>query len=83
MNDTHKIYEEYGDKIIIAVMPDVFDPATTTEEEQRKAAREYAARFCNPDKPSMFNLYGNPYLTRAYREELYIQSRKNYGGCGK
>jgi len=42
------------------------------------AAREYAARFCNPDKPSMFNLYGSPALSRAYREELYIQSRKNY-----
>jgi len=79
MNDTQKIYEEYGDKIIIAVAPAIFDPATTTEEEQRAAARKYAARFCNPDKPSMFSLYGSPVLTRAYREELYIQSRKIYG----
>ena len=79
MNDTHKIYEEYGDKIIIAVTPDAFDPATTTEEDQRAAAREYAAKFCNSSKPSMFNIYGSLSLTRAFREELYIQSRKNYG----
>jgi len=79
MNDTQKIYEEYGDKMIIGVTPAIFDPAATTEEEQRAAAREYADRFCNPEKPSMFNFYGNMVLTRAYREELYMQSRKKYG----
>jgi len=78
MNDTRKIYEEFGDKIIIGVTPEVFDPAATTEEDQRAAAREYANKFCNPDKPSTFNFYGNAVLTRAYREELYVQSRKNY-----
>ena len=83
MNDTHKIYDEYGDKIIIGVAPDVFDPEKTTAEEQREMARKYAARFCNPDKPSMFNIYGSPALTNAYREELYIQSRKNYGGSDR
>jgi hypothetical protein len=80
MNDTHKIYEEYGDKIIIAVAPALFDPATATEEEQRAAAKDYAAKFCNPGKPSTFSLYGSLALTHAYREELYIQSRKKYGG---
>ena len=50
MNDTQKIYELYGDQILLGVIPDRFDPATTTEEEQRARAREYADKFCNPKK---------------------------------
>lgn len=81
MNDTHKIYELYGDKIIIAVIPDPFDPKTATEEEQRDAARCYAEKFCKPDKPSMWSMYASiaGYLTPTFREELYIQSRIHYG----
>jgi hypothetical protein len=79
MNDTHRIYELYGDKMLIAVMPEPFDPERATEEEQRAAARTYANRFCRPDKPSVFNLYGTSYLTPVFREELYKQSRINYG----
>ena len=75
MNDTHKIYELYGDKILIGVAPDTLDPETTSEEEQRAAARAYADRFCNPDKPSYLNGF---MISPAFREELYIQSRKNY-----
>jgi hypothetical protein len=79
MNDTHKIYELYGDQIMIAVIPDLFDPDTTSEEEQRAAARAYADKFCNPDKPSFMNSYGGRLLlTTAFREELYISSRENY-----
>jgi hypothetical protein len=78
MNDTQKIYELYGDKIIIGVIPDMFDPATASEEEQRTAARAYADRFCNPQKPSYLNHYGAVLLTPAYREELYARSRENY-----
>jgi len=78
MNDTQKIYEEYGDKIIIGVIPDMFDPAATSEDEQRAAARDYAGKFCNPDKPSVFSFYGAPALTDAFREELYKQSRIKY-----
>ena len=80
MNDTQKIYELYGDKLIVAVIPDKFDPATTTEEEQRAAAKAYAEKFCNPKKPSLFNFYGGQMLTPAFREELYKQSRIRYGG---
>jgi len=79
MNDTQKIYELYGDKLVVAVIPDAFDPKSTTEEEQRAAARAYAEKFCNPDKPSFFNFYGGAMLTPAFREELYKQSRINYG----
>ncbi|MFZ7121422.1 MAG: methyltransferase [Eubacteriaceae bacterium] len=75
MNDTHMLYEKYGDKIIIAVIPTQFDPLTTSEEEQRVAAKEFAEKFCKPTKPAMINLYGAEVLTPAYREELYKQSR--------
>jgi len=78
MNDTHKIYELYGDKLIIGVIPDMFDPETKTVEEQRTAAHEYANKFCNPSKPSEFSFHGAPVLTDVYRQELYIRSRQNY-----
>lgn len=79
MNDTHKIYELYGDKLLVAVIPEPFDPEKTSEEQQRAAAREYANQFCKPEKPSIFNVNGTPYLTKTFREELYKQSRINYG----
>jgi hypothetical protein len=78
MNDTQKIYELYGDKIIVGVNPDIYDPDTLTEEEQRAKAREYADKFCRADKPSMFNYGGSQVLNAPYREELYKQSRINY-----
>ncbi|MDR1821385.1 MAG: methyltransferase [Oscillospiraceae bacterium] len=80
MNDSYKIYDDYGDKIIIAVTPQGLPEnfAKLPEEEQRKYAREFADRFARPDKPSMFNFYGAQYLTPAFREELYIRSRENY-----
>jgi hypothetical protein len=80
MNDTQKIYELYGDKLIIGVIPDMFDPETATEEQQRAAARSYAEKFCSPDKPSYLNHYAARLLTPIFREELYIRSRELYGG---
>jgi hypothetical protein len=76
MNDTHKLYDEFGDKIIIAVVPDAFDPATTPEDKQREYAREFARRFMNPKKPANISFYGMPALTPAFAEELYVASRK-------
>lgn len=75
MNDTQKIYELYGDKIVIGVIPDQFDPETTTEEEQRAYARAFAEKFCNPEKPCAINIMGTLCMTDAYREELYKESR--------
>ena len=45
MNDTAKLYDMYGDKIIIGVYPD-YDVDDSTPEQQREEARKYAARFC-------------------------------------
>jgi len=78
MNDTRKIYELYGDKILLGVIPESYDTANSTEEEQRAKAREYADKFCRPDKPSIFSYYGMSVMTPAYAEELYKQSRINY-----
>ncbi|MDR3310338.1 MAG: methyltransferase [Oscillospiraceae bacterium] len=82
MNDSYKIYEDYGDKLLIAVSPQGWPEnfAELSEDEQRKYAREYADKFCNPGKPSFYNYYAASYLTPAFREELYIASRKKYSG---
>ena len=82
-NDMAEIYDLYGDQILIGVGPQMltYNPFDSTEEEQRAGAREYAKRFCNPDKPSLFDgVSGGAFLTPAFREELYVCSRKLYSG---
>jgi hypothetical protein len=78
MNNTHKLYDEVGDKIIISVVPAPFDPEKTSEEAQRQAARDHVDRFCKPGKPSMLGFYAYPMATPAFREEAYEYSRKLY-----
>ncbi|NLT13660.1 MAG: methyltransferase [Clostridiales bacterium] len=75
MNDTAKAYELYGDQILIGVYPELAPDAS--EEEQRRAAKAYAEKYCNPDKPSLLN--GAFFLPQVFREELYKQSRICYG----
>lgn len=79
LNDTARIYELYGDKMLIGVTAEPLSPSSS-EEEQRAKAREYADKFCNPDKPCILNRYSAPPLTPAFREELYKQSRIKFGG---
>ncbi|MDR0838898.1 MAG: methyltransferase [Oscillospiraceae bacterium] len=79
MNDSQKIYELYGDKIIVGVSPKEENLETLPEEEQRAAARDYADKFCDPKKPSMLGILNGAFsLPDAFREELYIRSRENY-----
>ena len=93
MNDSYKIYDDFGDKILVATFPqnipeDIMALPTTEEkgaafaklpeEEQRRIAREYADRVCVAGKPSFYNFYAAHWLTPAFREELYKQSRINY-----
>ena len=80
MNDTHALYENFGDKIIIAVVPEPFDPDTTPEDEQRRRAREFVDLYSKPGKPSYIGGYGSAALTPAFSDELYEYSRKKYGG---
>ena len=80
MNDTQKLYEEYGDKIVIGVIPDYFDPETTSEDEQRARARDFVDRFVKPGKVANIGFYGFFALTPAFSEELYVYSRKKLSG---
>ena len=80
MNDTWTEYELYGDKIIIGVMPEQFDPKALTEKEIRQKAREYVDRFMKPGKPSILSFNGMSVCTPEYLEELYEYSRKK--ACG-
>ncbi len=79
MNDTHMLYEKYGDRIVIGVIPDTY-PYDASEEQQRAEAAGFVDRFCNPDKPAHFSHYGMGALTQAYREELYRLSRIKFNG---
>lgn len=79
MNDTQMIYEKYGDQIVIGVIPDPLPP-DATEDDQRAAAKNFAEKYCNPDKPATINMYGMMTLTPVFREELYRQSRIRFGG---
>jgi hypothetical protein len=83
MNDIAKIYDLYGGRIMIATMSEINDAKNATEEEHRAYARAYANKYCRPDKPSTLSMYamaGLSILANAFREELYKQSRINYGG---
>lgn len=76
MNDTDKLFREYGDKIIIAVIPDAVTE-DMPEEEQRAAARRYVEKYCIPGKPVII---GRTDGTTAFNEELYKCSRLAYLG---
>jgi uroporphyrinogen-III decarboxylase len=78
INDTHMLYEKYGDKMIIGVMPDAFNPATTSEEEQKASAAKYIEQFTKPGKPSIISKTAGHFLTPAFRGELYRLSRIKY-----
>ena len=78
MNDLDALFEEYGDQINIATrIPAYADDAS--DEEQRAAAREWVAKYCtSPGKVAWPHLLDGALLKPAFREELYVQSRKAY-----
>ena len=80
MNDMEMLYDKYGDQIVLGVIPEQFDPMTTSEEDQRAAAAKFVNKYCNPEKPATISFYGMGALTPAFREELYKLSRMKY--CG-
>ncbi|MCL2632866.1 MAG: methyltransferase [Coriobacteriia bacterium] len=80
MNDTKKLYDKYGDQIVIAVIPDEFDPETTSEEEQRQLAREFVEYYCQPGKLAIADFYAAWAFTPAFAAEVYTHSRKRYLG---
>ena len=78
MNDIEKLYDEYGDKIVLCVFPKETDLAQRSEEEQRAAARAFADRFCVPGKPAMIGMEGSRRSTPAFEDELYRYTRALY-----
>lgn len=74
MNNTQKLYDDWGDQIVIAVNPDPIAP-DATESEQRQKAREFVDRFANPGKPMMVSGWLMP---PAFNEEIYVYSRKKF-----
>ncbi|MCQ2452328.1 MAG: methyltransferase [Oscillospiraceae bacterium] len=79
MNDTRKMYELYGDQIILGVCPDHFS-ADATEEEQRAAARAYVDEYWIPGKTFLLNYNDKTCWTPAFLEEVYAYSRQK--ACG-
>ncbi|MDR0936342.1 MAG: methyltransferase [Oscillospiraceae bacterium] len=81
MNDTYKLYEDYGDKIVISLVPQPLDiVAALPEAEQKKLGAEFAERFAKPGKPADVGFYAAPALTPAFVEGLYVRSRQIYAG---
>ena len=80
INDLPGLYEKYGDRMMIGVDPIVrFDPETASEEEQRAAADDFVRRFTKKGKIANLAPYScMDMMTPAFREELYIASRKAY-----
>ena len=78
MNDIHALYERWGDKIVLGVWPDQFDPETTSLEEQRERAREFVKMYTQEGKPAIFGHYGRFAQTEAFTEEVYKVSRQRY-----
>ena len=78
MNDIGYLYDNYGDKIILAVFPEETDIAERSEDEQREAARAFVDRFCQPGKPSVTGMVSFRRTTPAFNDEVYEYSRKKY-----
>ena len=73
MNDSEKLFQEYGDQIIISV--NLTLPPDLTEEEQREAARRFVETHCVAGKKVRVSMNTIP---AAFEEELYKQSRLAY-----
>jgi len=80
MNDTYRLFDEVGDKICISIVPQGFNAAAATEEEQREFGKAFAKRFSVPGKPCTIGYYGADALTTIVQETIYEESRKIFYG---
>ena len=78
MNDIKWLYENYGDKIVLAVWPDRTDLAQLSEEEQREEARKFVDFYTQPGKPVTMGFAAFSRITPAFQDEVYRYSRKVY-----
>jgi hypothetical protein len=74
MNDTKRLYDEWGDQIVVTVHPDPMTP-DTPEDVQRQKAREFVDYYANPGKPVM---YAGFLMPQTFNDEVYACSRKRF-----
>ena len=75
MNNPHKLYEEYGDKIVLQVWPEEFD--VNDEKAAVQAARNFIDEYGKPGKPVIMSSR-DAVQSRVFVEELYEYSRKHF-----
>ena len=81
MNDTYRIYDEFGDRILVGVMPRMSKSEEADEDQQRREAEAFVQKFCaDPHKPCFINKTAAREMTPAFSEELYRLSRMAYMG---
>ncbi len=78
MNDIGALYDKYGDKIVIGVFPEETNLVQLSEEEQRAAARRFADRYCQPDKPVIMGVNATKRTTPIFMDEIYRYTRQLY-----
>ena len=75
MNDTQKLYREYGDKIMIAVCPD--PPADDTFEAQYEAGKKFAENFFERGKVAAWSgFYAGFPMSDGFAKGMYEVSRQ-------
>ncbi len=74
-NNVPKLYEEYGDQIILQVTIPDFDH--NDEKAAVQAARDYVDTYCKPGKPTILSAR-NCMTNKVFAEEVYEYSRKHY-----
>lgn len=80
INDTQMLFEKYGDKIVLGVMPDTYDVSSASSEEIRAEAIKFVERFCGTSgKVCILNRAFAPWMTEEYLKEVYKASRNMYG----
>ena len=74
-NNLPKLYEDYGDQIILTVAIPDFDHKD--EKAAVAAARNYVDTYCKPGKPTILSAR-NCMSNKVFAEEVYEYSRKHY-----
>ena len=78
MNDYEKLYDLYGDKIILGVIPKAL-PENCTDEQAKENAKEFVERYTKPGTCVFISGSGAANLAnRTWRAEVYRLSRMKY-----
>ena len=77
INNIERIYQTYGDQLIIAVTYPWPAPCAT-EQEQLAAVEDYMEKFCNPHKPSLLDDRNQPGFTDFIRKTLREKSLEKF-----